>query len=194
MRSWWPPAYSGTFVRCLGHGSASSIWMVTSMWWLMILRSSSVSVPARIVRFSTSSSVRKSAVVARRRRASGSCADICCTRSLVLGVMRSPPMLQQRRNSRSSSICAQLRAQRASISRPALVVAVLAALELRAAACAISASRLSTSKRVSIRLDAVEDGLQLGRLVDHVHRRGDLAAVVQQARRSSARSGPSRSS
>ena len=29
--------------------------------------------------------------------------------------------------------------------------------------------------------DAVEDGFQLGGLVDHVHRRGDLAAVVQQA-------------
>ena len=29
--------------------------------------------------------------------------------------------------------------------------------------------------------DAVENGLQLGRLVHHMHRRGDLAAIVQQA-------------
>jgi hypothetical protein len=30
-------------------------------------------------------------------------------------------------------------------------------------------------------VDAVEEGLQLGRLVDHMHGRRDLAAVVQQA-------------
>jgi hypothetical protein len=36
MRSWCPPAYSGTLRRCFGHGSASSILIVETMWWLMI--------------------------------------------------------------------------------------------------------------------------------------------------------------
>ncbi len=30
-------------------------------------------------------------------------------------------------------------------------------------------------------MDAVEDGLQFGGFVHHMHRRGDLAAIVQQA-------------
>jgi len=58
-------------------------------------------------------------------------------------------------------------------------------LQFRSASCArsaaISASRLSTSKRVSIWSMPVAQGLQLGRLVDHVHGRGGFAAVVQQA-------------
>ena len=165
MRSWWPPAYSTTFDRCFGHGSASSIWMVTSMWWLMTSRSSAVSVPARMVRFVTSSSGEE----ARLRR---------------------PPALRQRY---LRAICAhalQVRVAHAIRRRCWCGAGTRGRRRSRARrAASAGLPRAELDLGVALEhlearvdeLDAVEDRLQLGRLVDHVHRRGDLAAVVQQA-------------
>src|SRR3970282_1899451 len=130
MRSWCPPAYSGTFFRCRGQGSASSILMVATMWWLMIWRSSAVSVPERMLRFFSSSSLKNLA----------SCPE------------------------RSVQRYSAMRRTRSMFSS-----------RMRAVPCQDLETRVDE-------VYPVEDAFELRRLVHHVHRRGHLAAVVQQAR------------
>jgi hypothetical protein len=93
---------------------------------------------------------------------------------MLSGAMNSPPSLQAATKAKSSSSCQQLGSQRGARSASPLAGG-------DAFRQAISASRLSTSKRMRIR-GCGRTGFQLGRLVDHVLGRGDLAAVVQPGR------------
>ena len=100
-------------------------------------------------------------------------AAMACRRASFSGAMNSPPSLQSAMKAKSSSSCASVSRQRGARAAASGSPAAMACRQ------AISASRFKHLEAHAHFVDAVVEGFQLGRLVDHVFRRRHLAAVVQ---------------
>jgi hypothetical protein len=147
--------------------------MVTLMWWLMICRSAAVSVPARMVRFSISSAVRKStsspagiapAVFAGDGahallvgRGHGLAADVAEPEKLAV-LLDFPEAAAQ-----------------GLVHRLGVGTGDRAGAEGRDLGIAPEDLEAGVDER-----DAVEDGRELGRLVHDMDGRGDLAAIMEE--------------
>jgi len=100
MRSWWPPAYSGTYsAGCRARAALRAFASLTS---IMVIDTAldRVSVPARIVRFSTSSTGSEIASAPLVAVVPAVPAEICGP-LLILRVHELRAMLHLRRNARS---------------------------------------------------------------------------------------------
>ena len=103
------------------------------------------------------------------------------TRAWSSALMRSPPTLVRRRNSRSSSYWRSLAAKSSRARCSDASSCASTARQLRAQHLDLGLALERLEARVD-EVDAVVDGLQLRGLVHHVHGRGDLPAIVQQPR------------